>query len=434
LHRRARGTTPYMLLADAIAALNVRPQLRRRFKTGPERAIANVDLFLEMSRAYDVRGLRAFARDMRANWDEATRQVEGRPDAEQEAVSLITVHAAKGLEWPIVIPINMTGTPQSESALVHDRRSNRFSVPVLGVEPPGYATLRSWSEQELARERVRLWYVATTRARDLLVLPRHSAKLPDNSWANIVDFGLESLDGLDSEIGEGRRTAVEAPENAQTRQTFAAEAAEIARLRRSLVWQRPSRDEADGAPVLPPLPLFENPEDAEEATEIPAPAVAGSSTRGLILHKLIEELLTGELKGGVLEIERRTVELLRQFGIKPVDDPRTGIAPTEIAGTVVRTLNLPEIARLRSRLVPEHSVFGQRTTAEGEVLVSGIADALALDGQGGIEAVIDWKSDVNPSSKAVDHYRKQINEYRQNTGAKRALLVFVTQANLISVT
>jgi hypothetical protein len=125
---------------------------------------------------------------------------------------------------------------------------------------------------------------------------------------------------------------------------------------------------------LVPLPLFENPEDAEEATEIPAPAVARSSTRGLILHKLIEELLTGELQGGVLEIERRSIALLGQLGIKPVDDPKTGIAPTEIAGTVVRTLNLPEIAPLHSRLGPEHSVFGHGTTAEGEVLVSGIAD------------------------------------------------------------
>ena len=151
LYRRARSTMPYMLLADAVAGLNVRPQLRQRFKTGAERAIANVDLFLEMSRAYDVRGLRAFARDMRANWEEATRQVEGRPDAQQEAVSLITVHAAKGLEWPIVIPINMTGVPQSESALTQDRRSNSFSIPMLGVEPTGYADLRSWSDQELAR-------------------------------------------------------------------------------------------------------------------------------------------------------------------------------------------------------------------------------------------------------------------------------------------
>jgi hypothetical protein len=296
------------------------------------------------------------------------------------------------------MPINMTGTPQSESALVQNRRSYRFSVPVLGVEPTAYAALRSWSEQELARERVRFWYVATTRARDLLVLPRHFAKLPDNCWAKIVDFGVESLKGVDSEIGEGRRTAAEAKENGQTREIFAAEAAGIANLRRNIVWQRPSRDEADGAAALAPLSLFENPEDAEEATEIPAPVVAGSLTRGLILHKPIQELLTGELQGGVSDIERRTVELLGQLGIKPVDDAKAGISPIEIAGTVMRTLNLPEIVELRSRLLPEHSVFGHRTTADGEVPVSGVADAVAPDGQGGIEAVIDWKSDVNPRS------------------------------------
>ena len=83
LRRRASTTTPYALLADALAALHVRPQLRQRFKAGAERAVANVDLFHEMSRGYDVRGLRAFARDMRANWEDAVRQVEGRPDAEQ---------------------------------------------------------------------------------------------------------------------------------------------------------------------------------------------------------------------------------------------------------------------------------------------------------------------------------------------------------------
>jgi ATP-dependent exoDNAse (exonuclease V) beta subunit len=141
LHRRARSTTPYALLADAVSALNVRPQLRQRFRGGSERAIANVDLFLEMARAYDVRGLRAFARDMRANWEDAVRQVEGRPDAEENAVALITVHAAKGLEWPVVIPINMTGTPRTESGVMQERRSNRFSIPVLGVEPAGYPEL-----------------------------------------------------------------------------------------------------------------------------------------------------------------------------------------------------------------------------------------------------------------------------------------------------
>ncbi len=50
LGRRARSTTPYMLLADAASALNVRPQLQQRFKAGAERALANTDFYLEMAR------------------------------------------------------------------------------------------------------------------------------------------------------------------------------------------------------------------------------------------------------------------------------------------------------------------------------------------------------------------------------------------------
>ena len=64
---RARSTTPYLLLADAVEAFSIRPQLRQRYRTGADRALANLDLYLEMARAYEVRGLRSFARDMQAN-------------------------------------------------------------------------------------------------------------------------------------------------------------------------------------------------------------------------------------------------------------------------------------------------------------------------------------------------------------------------------
>jgi hypothetical protein len=59
LARKARTTTPYQILADAIEELNIRPIPRSRYRLPPERALANAELFLEMARAYDARGLTA---------------------------------------------------------------------------------------------------------------------------------------------------------------------------------------------------------------------------------------------------------------------------------------------------------------------------------------------------------------------------------------
>jgi superfamily I DNA/RNA helicase len=238
-------------LSDAISLLHVRSQLRQRFKTSADRALANVDVFLEMARAYDVRGLRAFARDMRGNWEEAVRQVEGRPDVEEQSVALITIHAAKGLEWPIVIPINMTGVPKADSGLMHDRRSRRFSVPVLGVEPPNYTAISNWNAAELARERVRLWYVAATRARDLLILPRHSSGLVESAWARLVDFDLGSLPSIEAELLGKLMPASPGPlENVQSSSRFAEEAAFTVQAHRKIEWRQPRQPRTAKASVI----------------------------------------------------------------------------------------------------------------------------------------------------------------------------------------
>jgi len=430
LARQTRSTTPYMLLSDAVSLLDVRAQLRQRFRTSADRALANVDLFLETARAYDVRGMRAFARDMRANWEEQVRQIEGRPDAEEQSVSLITIHAAKGLEWPVVIPVNMTGSPKSESGLMQDRRSGEFSIPVLGVEPSGYAALLSWNEIEHARERVRLWYVAATRARDLLVLPRHSAKLSDKSWARIVDLDVAALPAINpKELGVEMPPPGAPAENTQSRIAFTDEAKQISEAAITIEWRRPSRHEAD-EPAVEPIAVFSDPESVE--IDFHVSEIAGGATRGTILHKLMEEVLNGETPDTAAELERRSTELLAQLGIEPLADQKRGIAPHELAATVVRTLNLPEIVALRPRLVSEQTIFGGKSQGKTETLVSGIADAIARDSSGDIETVIDWKSDIEMSPSKLAAYQTQLGEYRNQTGAKQALLVLMTAGRILN--
>lgn len=167
---------------------------------------------------------------------------------------------------------------------------------------------------------------------------------------------------------------VASAENGQTLGQFAGEAQTISDATLSTKWHRPSLHE-DGPPAPEPLPVFANPESVEE--ELPRIEIKGSSKRGRILHKLMEEILTGETPLSPLDLEGRALELLAQLGETAVEDPRVGISPVELSDTVLRTFDLPEVAALRSRLVPEVTVFGGRRNGMEETLVSGIADALA---------------------------------------------------------
>jgi ATP-dependent exoDNAse (exonuclease V) beta subunit len=172
-----------------------------------------------------------------------------------------------------------------------------------------------------------------------------------------------------------------------------------------VVWRRPSRSELDQAGEAEAK--IESGETPEAAALEPA-AVLGSSKRGTILHKLIEEVLTGETCDAQTDLETRAAELVRHMGQEPAADPKVGISAVELAATVLRTLALPDVAALRPRLVPELPLFGSQTQEGGEILLSGQVDAIAFDDAGAIDAVVDWKSDVAPDASSIGHYRQQI--------------------------
>ncbi|MCY3981703.1 MAG: UvrD-helicase domain-containing protein, partial [Alphaproteobacteria bacterium] len=437
LQRKANATTPHALLSQAIDVLRVRPiLLLRRHRGQAERALANVDLYLSFSRAYAVRGLRAFAEAMTAAWSDEARAVEGRLDAQEDSVALYTMHAAKGLEWPIVVPINTMTRVVAPEGAVTNRASGRFYGRVFGVEPTGYDKARNEEKAELDRERVRLWYVAATRARELLVLPRLDVDTATSAWRFVIDLALPDLPALDMDhhppnIGAGERDA----ENEQTRGDFAAEAAAIAKRTRTIVWRAPSRDES----IARPAPAEEAPAilatngDGAPADRPAAAAVQGGRERGRILHKLIEEVLTGETGETLQGLRARAEVLISALGQRVVVDPAQGLAPTELAECVVRALNLPEIAAIRPRLVPEFTVYTATTTASREEAAAGIVDAIAFAADGAPEVVIDWKSDVNPSPETLEHYRGQISAYLDMSGAERGLIVAVTSGAIVHV-
>ncbi len=55
-----------------------------------------------------------------------------------------------------------------------------------------------------------------------------------------------------------------------------------------------------------------------------------------------------------------------------------------------------------------------------------IVDALALDPDGTIDTVVDWKSDVSPTNAMRENYRVQVRDYLEASGAVRGLVVYMT--------
>ncbi len=422
LAAQAHKTAPFPLLAAAVEELRVRPILTRRHPGSAERALANVDLFLEMARPYAARGLRAFAVAMRKKWEDAESQVEGRPDAEEQAVHLITMHSAKGLQWPIVIPVNTVTAQKAVSGFVHRRSSDEIFYKLGPVPHASYTHMLEEEKAHRLREQVRLLYVACTRAEELLLLPR----LPTgkSAWLEAVELELDALPVFDGSRLE-ETLPKRAPDGVNTQEVHAfAREAEAMRAAKSVIeWRRPSRHELADPEV----------EARESATQVFAaadevrPAVEGGTMRGNLLHKLVEEVLSGESEADAAALEARALELLYQVGATPAADPATGAAPEELARTVMRTLELPQVRALRDRLQPELPLYACTAGEAGvEVATSGIADAVALDPCGSIEVIVDWKSDVAPSAAQRQRYRAQVRDYLSATGAAKGIIVYMT--------
>jgi ATP-dependent exoDNAse (exonuclease V) beta subunit len=424
LARKAYQTSPFDVLSAAVEELHVRAILAQRHPRYVERALANVERFLEMAKPYSVRGLRVFADDMTRLWEEGEREVEGRADATHDAVHIVSIHSAKGLEWPIVIPINLVTIMRSASGVLHRASDDTLHCGLGTLTPPEYNLVREVEDRELGEERVRLLYVACTRARDLLVFPHYLGKL-GNCWCRQVDLQLRHLPEFPTLdlIGREHKLTASTP-NGQTTEVFRQEALRLVERTRKIEWIQPSRVEIEEVPL--PVP----PDD--ELAE-PDPEVRGGAARGRVLHKIIEEILTGELPDEEARLRIRAAELLRQLGEIDHQDSSKGPSSAEVASTVRRTLQLPVVVQYRPALQPEFGVF-QLIADEQITGIAGLIDAIAYGSDGKPRVVFDWKSDVVPAPETRQHHAAQVHEYLSMTGAKRGIVVYMTTGESQEVT
>ena len=142
---------------------------------GGEQVLANVLQIQELARQYEAEGglsFRGFVDEMQ---QAATRsQTPEAPILEEgtDGVRLMTVHKAKGLEFPVVILADIGCKLHRAEAQRHlDTERGLAAVTLSGWTP---LDLSEHNDLEIARDRaesVRLAYVAATRAEDLLVVP-----------------------------------------------------------------------------------------------------------------------------------------------------------------------------------------------------------------------------------------------------------------------
>jgi ATP-dependent helicase/nuclease subunit A len=173
LHR-SRNRVP---VATTIASLleATRAHVGFALEHGGEQVLANVAHVGDLSRRYEAEGglsFRGFIDELRAQAESGEAGEAPILEEGSDGVRLMTVHKAKGLEFPIVILADMTARLRASVASRSiDAERRVCAIRLAGCAP---ADLLEHEDEELLRdeaEGTRVAYVAATRARDLLVIP-----------------------------------------------------------------------------------------------------------------------------------------------------------------------------------------------------------------------------------------------------------------------
>ena len=426
LARRAERIGPAATLRALIEGTQLVPILAAGHHG--EQRVANLEALVEKARALEDRGGRAFVRwlaELAGGASAANAAQAQIIDENDDAVRVMTVHQAKGLEFDLVAIAGCGARDPNEGAPVLYDPGEGLGVRMTiapgerGHSAPSLAVAKTRAERRAA-ESLRLLYVAMTRARERLLLSGESTG--QSSWRALLDGALAvpEIAAL-VEVRSLRpppRLARDADRPALAEGDPAAAEAIVARVLRPLP---PPREVTIAVTQLADFALCprryqlahvalldEDHEFGKYASEMidgdPAPFAGGDRrARGTLAHRLLE-------RADFARAGEDLDELLAAEGFAP-DDPEVAEARSHVArflatpfaralaGPDVRTRR--ELPFLLSLPVIDGDERGVRVRLRGQI-------DLVVD-SGTALGVIDYKHARAPRDR--DAHRLQLDAY-----------------------
>jgi len=198
LHR-GRNRFP---VAETISRLLEATRAHAAFVLRPsgEQALANVLHVVELARTYERGGgisFRGFVEQLGDDADGGKTAEAPILEEGSEGVRIMTVHKAKGLEFPVVVLADMTAKMWRPPATRFiDPGRGLCALRIAGWSPVELIEHEESEEKRDQAEGVRIAYVAATRARDLLVVPAIGDAAFESGWVSPLNGALypERLD------------------------------------------------------------------------------------------------------------------------------------------------------------------------------------------------------------------------------------------------
>ncbi len=162
-------------------------------KSGEKQIIANIEKFLNFSRDFESRGFRNFYDFINEVKFITEFEIDDRESVfitDDDVINVMTIHASKGLEFPVVIIQGINSeAKKNEGFVVSSDFGLWFPMQKLNdnnflekTDPPAYAISKEERKNIEHAEQNRVLYVALTRAKDYLVI---SAELKLNKDGNV---------------------------------------------------------------------------------------------------------------------------------------------------------------------------------------------------------------------------------------------------------